>query len=312
MKLPRFKSLLILSLVIQGSTGCEVTAFEKKIHKAIRDRGTNTSSSNPTPDNLLISLKGSKKQNVTEKAPDIKFNVICPKGTSPAGKPPPLGREEWCEKGEFVKKVRHGPALSWYEDGNKKSESLYTDGKLTGAVSTYSQDGELIEVKTYRNGEPDGRWIKWNADGEKEFDGFVRGQEKVGKWILYDRNGFKSSEGGYVGGKKAGTWTEFYPSGKPRERNTYVNGRREGKFTSFSELGYPLEQGSFKNNKRQGLWKFFHPTGQLKEQGNYERGKKVGVWTSFDVYGRPNRNRDHGGRITGRQEVESENGFKEL
>lgn len=314
------RTALLVSITLLCCVGCEPTAFEKKIHQALKKRkdGKATEATeSKDPLSLRASLdqiRGKKRttEGTEDKQPDVKFNIVCPKGTKPTGKPPPFGREEWCEKGEYVNKARHGPAITWHDENTIRTEAFYSEGKLSGSVKTYSPEGTLLEVKTYRNGEPDGRWIKWHNDGSKEFDGSIRGQVKLGHWTNYDRAGIKVSEGNFTNGKKGGSWTEYYPSGRVKLRESYKDGKRDGKYVQFAEAGYPLEQGSFKDGKRSGLWRFFHPTGQLKEQGSYERGKKVGLWTSVDVYGREQRTKSFGGSNQPVEQADSGNGFKEL
>ena len=293
-------------------TGCEGTALEQRIKQSLAKKRNSPTAGAISPASLKTESPRGKRNEKASPEREIRYNVICPPGTKPGGKPPPLGNEEWCVRGDSFSGVKHGPAITWVDGDSKKMEAYYVDGKLSGAVKSYSATGELIEVKTYRDGEPNGRWIKWNSSGQKELDGFIRGQIKLGHWTQYDRNGSKNSEGNYDNGKKVGVWTQFYPSGKPREKVTFKDGRKDGKFFVYAEAGYPLEQGSFKDDKRNGLWRFSNNSGAPKEQGSYDLGKKVGVWTSFDLYGRPGKTRNHGGQYQEYETADSGNGFKEM
>ena len=79
----------------------------------------------------------------------------CPAGTSLAGPVQPDG-------------TRHGPSMSWHENGRKSQAGLYRDDLKDGEWTFWSDTGSLIGRGSFRAGKADGRWTTWRASGELE------------------------------------------------------------------------------------------------------------------------------------------------
>ena len=62
---------------------------------------------------------------------------------------------------------KDGPSVEYYENGNKKSESHYTDGKLEGLWTRWYDNGKKWTEAHYKNGKLEGLWTEWYVDGKK-------------------------------------------------------------------------------------------------------------------------------------------------
>jgi hypothetical protein len=94
------------------------------------------------------------------------------------------------------------------DNGQKKSEGNYLDGKMTD------------------------KWIEWHDNGQKKSEGNYLNDKKTGKWIELHDNGQKESEGNYHDGKKY--WEENYQNGicvsygPPSESLLYFRAIKQG------------------------------------------------------------------------------------
>ena len=50
------------------------------------------------------------------------------------------------EKGTYEKGIKDGLWNEWYEDGQKKSEANYKDGKII-SIKRWNEDGSFIDTK---------------------------------------------------------------------------------------------------------------------------------------------------------------------
>ena len=63
------------------------------------------------------------------------------------------------ERVSFVRGVRDGEALKFYENGEVKIRAFFIEGALNGNVLFYSKNGMLIANYFYDNGIFDGNWF---------------------------------------------------------------------------------------------------------------------------------------------------------
>jgi antitoxin component YwqK of YwqJK toxin-antitoxin module len=73
---------------------------------------------------------------------------------------------------------KDGPYVEYYDNGQKKSEWHYKDGKPDGLWTEWHENGKKLKERHYKNGKPEGPWTYWNENGQKrrEFH-FKNGKE---------------------------------------------------------------------------------------------------------------------------------------
>jgi antitoxin component YwqK of YwqJK toxin-antitoxin module len=92
--------------------------------------------------------------------------VVCPPASVPGGEPFPAGLVQWCMLRDIYGRwVRHGVMREWYPNGQRRSESDYFHGRVTGWVTRWYPNGQKAEETHYRGGVPDGRSARWAEDG---------------------------------------------------------------------------------------------------------------------------------------------------
>ena len=90
--------------------------------------------------------------------------IACPAGTTMRGRSPPEGNRVWCETPAGVSQ---GPFLSWYPEGQKKTEGFFDKGDASGRWRTWYDNGQLRSVGRYEGGERHGPWQRYGRDGSE-------------------------------------------------------------------------------------------------------------------------------------------------
>lgn len=86
-------------------------------------------------------------------------------------------------------KLSEGKLIFWYENGQKKSETRYIDGKLEGGFTEWYENGRKAKELYYRNGEMDGPVTTWYENGQKELECSMKEDNPVGICRVWDEQG---------------------------------------------------------------------------------------------------------------------------
>jgi antitoxin component YwqK of YwqJK toxin-antitoxin module len=167
-------------------------------------------------------------------------------------------------------------------------------------VIAYHENGLRKREAIYDDGRPEGLWVGWGEDGGLSFQGHYRRGLRHGIWQIYDRSsGALLRESSYEDGTLHGPWTAF-DSGYIVGTGTYENGRRTGVWTTYG-VGYIEETGTYEDDRRTGAWTFWHGRDRKSAEGGYENGVKAGDWTYWDESGEIDKERTgayQDGRLT--------------
>ena len=60
-----------------------------------------------------------------------------------------------------------GKVYEFYENGQKKEEGNFKDGKLDGLYEQWHENGQKMGKANYKDGELDGLWAEWHSNGQK-------------------------------------------------------------------------------------------------------------------------------------------------
>jgi antitoxin component YwqK of YwqJK toxin-antitoxin module len=126
----------------------------------------------------------------------------------------------------FEGKAFTGIAGLKHENGQKKTETTYKDGKEHGLYTEWRENGRKFEGSTYKDGKRHGLYTRWYGPGQK------------------------SAEGTYKDGKLDGLWTEWYSNGQKQWEFTFKEGKRDGLHTHWHKNGQKEEERTFKNGKK--------------------------------------------------------------
>ncbi len=98
-------------------------------------------------------------------------------------------------------------ALSWYYHyGDHKK----TNGKYIG----YHENGRKKYEENYKDGKMEGKQEEWYKNGQKQYDGNYKNGKKDGKHEWWYENGQKIYEENYKDGKRVGKHKGWYENGQ--------------------------------------------------------------------------------------------------
>jgi len=90
--------------------------------------------------------------------------------------------------------VRSGRFQIWHENGQKKGEVHFKDGKLDGLGSSWYENGKKRGEGQFKNGKLDGLYTTWYENGQKELEINYKGNTLEGLCIRWYENGQKKKE----------------------------------------------------------------------------------------------------------------------
>ena len=93
-----------------------------------------------------------------------------------------------------------GKEVSYWPDGQKKTEISYKDGKRHGLKAHWYQSGQKLSQINYKCGKHDGLLTVWYENGQ---------------W---------RRTGNHLDGKMVGIWTHWYENGQQRDEIFYMGG----------------------------------------------------------------------------------------
>jgi antitoxin component YwqK of YwqJK toxin-antitoxin module len=128
------------------------------------------------PDSIgSLNIKWSRKTNF-----NISNNKLCP--------PYPFWVEFYIGEQDRSDcyKPTDGLVTSSYENGQKRSEGTYKNGKEDGLFITWYENGQKRSEGTYKNGKEDGLFITWYENGQKSSEITYKDGEifqVLGRWM---------------------------------------------------------------------------------------------------------------------------------
>jgi hypothetical protein len=107
---------------------------------------------------------------------------------------------------------------SYYENGQKKSESNYKNGRLDGLSTNWYENGQKKSEVSFKDGKPSGLLTEWYKNGQKERESDHKDGKLNGLITEWYENGQKKMEWNFKNGK----------DGKPDEFTTWdKNGQKQ-------------------------------------------------------------------------------------
>ena len=89
----------------------------------------------------------------------------------------------------FHKEIPNSSVETWYENGQKKSEAIFKDGKKDGPWTYWYETGQKKGEGTFKDGELDGLSTLWYENGQKKSEGTFKDGKEDGLTIYWDTHG---------------------------------------------------------------------------------------------------------------------------
>ena len=155
-----------------------------------------------------------------------------------------------------------GKCKEWHENGQKKCEGLYKDGKRDGKWTEWYDNEQTKSEKSYKDGKRDGKWTEWYMNGHKQSEKSYKDGKHDMKYIRWYFNGHKEFERSYKNGKEDGKWIKWYNNGQKVLEQSYKDGKKDGYWTHWEYDGKENCGGLYRDGfegKRWTKWdKDFH------------------------------------------------------
>lgn len=208
------------------------------------------------------------------------------------------------EKGSYQSGRKEGLWITFYPNGNVKSEIIYKRGRPNGRFKLYYENGNLEEEGSWVNRLYNGSFKRYYEDGtleqEKTFD--VNGKAK-GKVTYYYPNGKKELEFTTTNGKETGKAVRYYPNGDIKEVISFEDGEalefdnkkminapeKAGEGIKVKNKNSPSAQGEVNEAQKEvkdGYAKRFNENNDILMDGEFKKGKLWnGKWYRYDKNG---------------------------
>jgi len=209
---------------------------------------------------------------------------------------------------ESNRNMLDGKYMSFYQNGNTKSEGFYQNNDPTGFWNYYYEGGKLKMRGQLKGNSNYGLWKYYYENGQISMEGNIYNGKREGEWRFYFESGAKKSRGDFKKGEKAGIWNhfyedgtlkaqayhedevgfykEFYNNGKVKVQGYNINGKSDSTWVYFYEDGGKQAEGKFNEGLRSGLWSYYYRNGIISASGYYDGGDKTGTWTYFHENGK--------------------------
>ena len=182
----------------------------------------------------------------------------------------------------------------YYENGQIKSETGYSENEKHGRYSIWYESGQIKEKGKNRFGAPYGFYEEWLEDGQKREEGSWAedgGNLIQNRWNKNGNSIIKNGAGRIQGKNKEGLvlWEkeyiggrlefdqknehEYYDNGQVKSETGYFEGKKHGLYKNWFENGQLKKQGKYQNDNSYGRFAEWFENGQLKEQGEYRDGQ---------------------------------------
>ncbi len=164
--------------------------------------------------------------------------------------------------------------IQYWENGNKKSEMAYRNGKLQGVATWYYQDGKKHYEVTYKDDLLEGKAIRWYSNGKVQSEDYYSGNMLNGSSIDWGIDGSMIEMRTYRNDTLHGPFRRLYANRQLQIEGTYNNGLYDGKWLYWDTYGNIVGEGNYKDGA--GIQKGWGPDGKLIRKISYMDNRKHG------------------------------------
>ncbi|MBD3393660.1 MAG: hypothetical protein GF418_16170, partial [Chitinivibrionales bacterium] len=163
-------------------------------------------------------------------------------------------------------------ATVYYENGNKRKESTFSEGVRHGKEMSWFEDGQVKSEATFVKGVPQGTSVAYYEDGATASEVSYQDGKKDGVESLWYSNGNLKEQTTYAAGTRNGPYKEWWENGNPKKEENYTDGILDGQYTTYHENGKKQEEGAYKNGRLDGEKRAWNERGKLIAKAEYKDG----------------------------------------
>jgi antitoxin component YwqK of YwqJK toxin-antitoxin module len=193
--------------------------------------------------------------------------------------------------GEFSNNKRIGLWIKYHENGNRKNEVTYQDGKPKGAARFYYENGNIQEEGNWQVKYWVGEYRYYHENGVLSYEfQFDEEGKRTGEQNYYFETGDLMISGEWNQGKEVGVVTEFYKDGSVKVERNFADGQiQKGETKEYTEGEKSGGESVKKKSKKllyTGDYTKTSPKGLLLQTGYFKDGELVtGDWHFYDING---------------------------
>ena len=188
-----------------------------------------------------------------------------------------VGVEQIADGGfeELIFLNNEGLATVWYENGQKKAEFNWKDGRKNGLSNGWYEDGQKERESYWKNGEMDGPFLSWHGNGNKRVETNWKDGRKNGVSTVWYESGKKKTESNWKDGLKNGSFTGWYENGQKNWESNWKEGVKDGLWCGWYENGIKERESYWKDGVKEGLWNGWYQNGQKARETYWQNGKFI-------------------------------------
>lgn len=174
--------------------------------------------------------------------------------------------------------------LSYWENGNLKSELRYEGDQLNGKCVWFYETGiPQLEVNYVLN-QKEGISQRWHENGQLEMTCWYKNNLQDSLCFHYDLEGHKISQEYFVKDTVDGPFYKWYENGQLMIEGAYSMGMMDGSWLMYYFDGLVSSKADFVKGK--GIQKGYHINGVEKVIYHYKNNLKHGKQYYFDETGK--------------------------
>ena len=124
----------------------------------------------------------------------------------------------------FVTGISEGKEVSYLQNRNGIKYEVNSETPFTGRLVKKYENGQKKEETNYKDGKKDGVFTFWFENGQKKLEGKFKNGKDVGLWTGWHKNGQKGLEWNLKNGKEDGLLTIWDEEGNVTETKTSKDG----------------------------------------------------------------------------------------
>ena len=185
-------------------------------------------------------------------------------------------------EGEYLNGKQEG---SWtYYDiyGSVKSKEIFKDGQVNGSFTEYYDNGQVSSDVEYKNGQPSGYYRSYFRNGKLKSEGWYVDGQQQGDWYFYEARGTVSTHNYFINDTPYG-WQEYFTPGGWKEKEEWYQYGYVNKAIFYDSLGNVTDKIDL--DKGTGPYVIHYPNGKVRVALYYKNSKLDGKAQWYDPDG---------------------------
>lgn len=176
--------------------------------------------------------------------------------------------------------------ISYYSNGNIKSDVVNKNGIKNGPIFNYFEDGSLAVEGYFKNDMRDKKWYFYDKTTKKlsAVENYKNGKLE-GEQSYYYPSGKLRLQGKYKDNIRVGFWQLYDEAGNLTMQNIFLDGEALVSVAIFQKNGKLSSSGLTKDGVREGVWQYYDKDGKLLYDVEYNSGIRDGEWRAYDEVG---------------------------